>query len=123
MVTLERCAGLVLVSLMTGCLAPGPDSTNDSSNEEMSSSEQGLTGLGGLNLDAQCRRRHGSSAFAVLLQPVISPGAAYAWRCFANGVYNDIDMQLFCRWQYNNASAFAAYGDFNNAYSWSCYLP
>ncbi len=125
--TIEGCAGLVLVSLMTGCLAPGPDSTNGSSdkdsNEEISSSEQALTALGGIDLNAQCRRRHGGGAFAVLLQPVISPGAAYAWRCFANGVYNDIDMQLFCRWQYNNGSAFGAYGDFNNAYSWTCYLP
>ena len=122
MKTIERCAGLVLMSLMAGCLAPEPDATTDS-GDRMSSAEQELTGLGGIDLDAQCRRRHGSSAFAVLLQPVISPGAAYAWRCFAGGVYNDIDMQLFCRWQYGNASAFAAYGDFNNAYSWSCYLP
>ena len=120
--TIERCVGLVLMSVMTGCLSRGSNVTDDSS-EQMSSADQELTGLGGIDLDAQCRRRHGSSAFAVLLQPVISPGAAYAWRCLANGVYNDIDMQLFCRWQYSNASAFGAYGDFNNAYSWSCYLP
>ena len=121
--TIDRCVALVLVSLMTGCLAPGADSTTESSNEELSSTEQALTGLGGIDLDSQCRRRHGGSAFAILLQPVVSPGAAYAWRCYANGFYNDIDMTLFCRWQYNNGNAFAAYGDFNNAYSWSCYLP
>jgi len=116
----------MLVSSMAGCVGQdmGEGVEDETAlEEEVGETELASTVLGGLDLDRQCRRRHGGSAFAVLLQPVISPGAAYAWRCYQNGTYHHIDMRLFCIWQYNNFNAVDAFSDFNNAYSWYCYLP
>lgn len=134
--TMAQVIGMVLLvatPLTAGCLGEEGEETFDdeiaaeegegSADESVGSTTQALTVLGGIDLDQQCRRRHGSSAFAVLLQPVFSPGAAYAWRCYQNGVYHHIDMRLFCVWQYNNFNAVDAFSDFNNAYSWYCYLP
>jgi hypothetical protein len=113
-----------LVILSTAaCLSTEPETPDDADEDALGSVTQELTVLGGVDLNQQCRRRHGAAAYAVLLQPVYSPGAAYAWRCRSYGVDYQIDMQLFCRWQYSNPYAIGTFSDYNNAYSWYCYLP
>jgi hypothetical protein len=115
---------LFTISCFSGCAASVDDgNAAPQQGEAVGSTASALTVLGGLDLTKQCRREYGSAAFSVLLQPVHSPGAAYAWRCRVSGVDHGIDMQLFCRWQYSNPNAFGAYNDFNDGYSWFCYLP
>lgn len=114
---------LVIAFSMTACTSMEADAPEDVDEETLGSLTQAITVLGGLDLNQNCRRRHGQAAYAVLLQPVYSPGAAYAWRCRQNGTDHHIDMQLFCRWQYDNSYAAGTYSDYNNAYSWYCYLP
>lgn len=111
-----------VASLTIGCAEPPVEGEENPPPETVETAKQELRVLGGLDLHTQCRRQHGSSAFAVLLQPIFSPGAAYAWRC-RTWTDHHIDMQLFCKWQYNNSWAAASFTDFNNGYSWYCYLP
>lgn len=120
----SKALGLSFIAcLILGCAEPPADGDGPPAPDTVETTKQELVVLGGLELHSLCRRQHGGGAFAVLLQPVFSPGAAFAWKCRANGRDHHMDMPLFCKWQYNNPWASASFTDFNNAYSWYCFLP
>lgn len=79
------------------------------------------TRLGGVSMYNACQRQWPGSNVAL-----IAPYNVMDWKCAFNGSlgasFMGINVNLQCKQQYNNSNAYAAYSDFNNAYSWSCYV-
>jgi hypothetical protein len=125
-------AVLSLVSSLTvGCVelddAGGlddPDQLGEPGDPEESttSSELFTQVLGGVDLDAGCKIKHGPWAYATLLGSPYSTWAVTNWRCQSGGSQHGIDVTQFCRLQYLLPTASARYTDPNNAYSWQCVI-
>lgn len=89
------------------------------------------TVLGGVDLDAYCKRHYRSvfphiphtETSAILLRG----NTAYDWRCRAYRSWDlpeiiSIDVNQACREQYNQPRASSTYRNFNDPYSWTCIL-
>jgi hypothetical protein len=124
------CLSLMSPMLSLGCVAPTDEDIGGEDSDAIEESELGTTSsallAGGVDLDAQCKRQYGPTAYATLTQPAYSAWAAYAWRCTVPNPYGSaqgaIDVDGACRAQYGS-TAFGRAADPNNAYSWQCWTP
>ena len=80
-----------------------------------------------LDLNAHCKRHHGDSAYARLLE-VEGVNYVWDWRCFTvsgseanRGPKYDIDMNAACREQYGDRAG-AGYNSQYNPFSWYCHI-
>jgi hypothetical protein len=76
------------------------------------------TRLGGVSMAAACQNQWPGSEVALIANNAVS------WKCrfwsSLGPVYYGIDTSKQCRVQYGS-SAYAAYSNYNDPYSWSCY--
>jgi hypothetical protein len=76
--------------------------------------------LGGLNLDAYCRRAGYEGV--TLTKPQIGPNAAFNnWRCVTGGDTHPFSMEQACKSHYDLEAVQAHPSDPDDAYSWVCY--
>jgi hypothetical protein len=78
------------------------------------------TYLGGVSIWNACVYQHGTPSDVALVSNDV-----YGWRCHYNGGWNGIYMGVSvgqeCK-RTHGSSAYAEYADFNNPYSWGCYV-
>jgi hypothetical protein len=79
------------------------------------------TRLGGISVQGACNNQWQESTAVLIANNV------FGWRCkYQEGLgggevyYGSINLNQQCVYQYGNG-AYAAYSDYNNPYSWSCY--
>ena len=80
--------------------------------------EQAATDLGGVSVEAACDNQRGVATTARLVVNNV-----YGWRCalYLGGTtgYYSVDIARECR-RVHGSSAYAAYSNYNNPYSWRC---
>jgi hypothetical protein len=69
--------------------------------------------LGNVNFQSYCQSLGESAAVDDL-------NNAYSWHCLASGNTSLVDVNLACRWQYNEFDAIASVSDYNNPNGWTC---
>ncbi len=106
---------VAVVTLMMGTLTPA---------------SAGTARLGGLDINAYCRAVYGPTATGKVIKNNV-----YGWVCAKGGLGYAINLNTVCNHnyvaelyklgrQYPNSSwysIYAAYSNYNNPYSWSCY--
>ena len=79
---------------------------------------QAATDLGGVSVEAACDNQRGVATTARLVVNNV-----YGWRCalYLGGTtgYYSVDIARECR-RVHGSSAYAAYSNYNNPYSWRC---
>ena len=79
---------------------------------------QAATDLGGVSVEAACDNQRGAATTARLVVNNV-----YGWRCalYLGGTtgYYSVDIARECR-RVHGSSAYAAYSNYNNPYSWRC---
>ena len=79
-----------------------------------------ITRLGGVSMYAACNDQHPGTTL-VLVENTVS-----GWKCrtsWSGGVVDyGIDVEKRCKRQYGRNAAKAAYDDYNDPYSWYCYV-
>ena len=77
------------------------------------------TNLGGVSVWNACVYQNGTPSYVVLVQNNVM-----GWRCQYHGgwnaVYMGVNLTQECR-RVHGSSAYAAYLDYNNPYSWRCW--
>lgn len=82
---------------------------------------QAATNLGGVSVEAACDNQRGTASTARVVVNNV-----HGWRCalFLGGTtgYYSVDISRECR-RVHGSSAYAAYLNYNDPYSWRCYRP
>jgi hypothetical protein len=80
---------------------------------------QAATNLGGVSVEAACDNQRGAATTARLMRHDV-----HGWFCalyIGGGVhYYDVNLSQECR-RVHGSSAYAAYLNYNDPYSWRCY--
>ena len=79
------------------------------------------TDLGGVSVWNACVYQHGTPSYVVLVSSNV-----LGWRCQYHGgavsTYEGVNLTQECK-RVHGGSAYAAYLDYNNPYSWRCWRP
>jgi hypothetical protein len=82
-------------------------------------SEPAAAATGGVDMQAACNNQYPGQG----RRAAVRVNNVYGWRCVTGVVPvadGNIDVWRQCRTQYNNPSAYGAYSNYNNPYSWYC---
>lgn len=118
-------ATLVGVTLASTILGTGCGNLDPLDPSEVGTTASALTAsIGGVDLDAQCKRQYGSSYTATLRGIQGTPGVVYTWSCQGPaGALGAININQACSTQYSWPPAYGRALDSSNAYSWQCFVP